>query len=81
MSPLMKWTSRENLIELGDGNGAFLPAGVGQGCGKLRPAIRGIGALPCLDLEDDLEALGFGKSLLGLDAQSRAACFAVLTRM
>ena len=49
----MKCTSRDEPVELGDGDRARLPvaAGLGQGGGELRAAVERVGALARLDLD------------------------------
>ena len=80
----MKCTSRDEPIELGDGNGRLaLPAGLGQGGGELRAAVERVGALARLDLSEfggDLETLSLGKAgdggALGVEPEPRAALLA-----
>ena len=75
-------------IELCDGDGAFLAAGLFQRGGELRPAIEGIGSLSGFNLCEgggDRKAVGGSEPSQGLLLRRQpksglGPCFCVLTR-
>jgi hypothetical protein len=87
INPATKATSRKKPVQLGNQDAALGCLCRCQGGGELRPAIKGISALPCFSPDifaDDRETFGLGKArdggALGFDPEARAVLFLVETR-